>query len=55
METVDQMNDSAYHVFEDVGRRINVVSGDNEEVLCQSAYSVSKRLFFLRLSLGTTN
>jgi len=31
METLGSMNDSAYHFFEDVGRKISEVSGDSRE------------------------
>jgi len=31
METLGSMNDSAYHFFEDLGRKISEVSGDSRE------------------------
>jgi len=31
MEILGSMNDSAYHFFEDLGRKINEVSGDSRE------------------------
>ena len=31
METLGLMNDSAYHFFEDLGRKISEVSGDSGE------------------------
>jgi len=31
METLGSMNDSAYHFFEDLGRKISEVSGDSRD------------------------
>ena len=59
METLDLMNDSAYHFFEDLGRKISDVSGNSQEgsfIFQRQSVTIqrSNAALFTSFSLGTT-